>query len=243
MKLVNKFFLVFIAFLLWAAPQYLHAQSVPRVLVFSKTAGYRHTSIEKGVATIHQLGKEHGFHVDHTEDAAWFTKERLAPYQAIIFMSTSGDVFDADQEEAFKAYMKAGGGFVGVHAASTTEYDWPWYGALVGAYFVDHPKIQPAVLHVCDTENPATSSLPNPWKHTDEWYNYRNLNKAVHVLLKVDESSYQGGKNGKDHPIAWCHEYEGGRAFYTGLGHTDAAYDEVLFQQHLLGGIAYAMGK
>lgn len=221
----------------------LHAQVPPKILVFSKTAGYRHKSIEHGVKVLQQLGEEHGITVDHTEDAAWFTGKRLAAYKAIVFLSTSGDVFNRMQEKAFRTYIKSGGGFVGIHAASTTEYHWPWYRKLVGAYFDGHPKVQPAIIDRCDNEHPSTKFLPEHWRHTDEWYNFRKRNTRVHVLLKVDEDSYQGGKHGDDHPIAWYHDYKGGRAFYTALGHSDEAFDEVLLQKHLWGGIVYAMGE
>lgn len=215
----------------------------PRVLVFSKTTGFRHDSIEKGIETVKELGAENGFTVDQTEDANVFTARNLKKYKAIIFLSTTGDVLNDAQQKVFEAYIHHGGGFVGVHAAADTEYDWPWYNKLVGAWFLSHPHQQEATILVLDKQHLATKHLPDTWRRWDEWYNYKNINPDLHVLMKLDEKSYEGGKNGDNHPIAWYHNFEGGRAFYTGLGHTKESYDEAAFRQHLLGGIKYAMGK
>ena len=219
--------------------------ATPRVLVFSKTAGFRHTSIGAGKAAILRLGRENGFDVDTTEDADRFTAEGLAPYRAVVFLSTTGNVLDEAQQAAFERYVRAGGGFVGVHAEADTEYDWPWYGRLVGGYFASHPNnpnVRRAALVVVDRGHAATSALPERWEREDEWYNYKQLNPATRVLVRIDESTYQGGTNGPDHPMVWHHVYDGGRAFYTGLGHTDASFAEPLFLGHLLGGIRWAMG-
>ncbi|MGK5498534.1 ThuA domain-containing protein [Streptomyces sp. URMC 125] len=214
-----------------------------RVLVFSKTAGFRHDSIPDGVAAVRDLGEEHGFTVDATEDAGAFTRGNLARYDAVVFLSTTGDVLNAAQQRAFEHYVGKGGGYVGVHAAADTEYDWPFYGGLVGAHFHSHPHIQPATVDVEDRAHPATAHLGAEWERTDEWYNYRtNPRGQAHVLAALDESSYTGGTMGGDHPIAWCQTWRGGRAFYTGGGHTRESYAEPAFRAHLLGGIRYATG-
>lgn len=216
----------------------------PRVLVFSKTAGFRHDSIPEGVATVKDLGAQHGFAVDATEEAGAFTDAGLARYAAVVFLSTTGDVLDAAQQAAFERYIGAGGGYVGVHAAADTEYDWPFYGGLAGAYFQSHPAIQPATVRVEDRAHPATAHLAPAWDRTDEWYNYRtNPRDRARVLATLDESTYTGGTMGGDHPIAWCQEYRGGRAFYTGGGHTKESYADPAFRTHLLGGIRYAIGE
>ncbi len=213
------------------------------VLVFTKTAGFRHDSIPDGIAAVQALGREHGFAVEATEDAGRFTDEELARYRAVIFLNTTGDVLAADQERAFERYVRRGGGFVGIHSAADTEYDWAWYGDLVGAYFASHPAIQPAQIQVADRVHPATRHLSARWLRRDEWYNYRrNPRGRVHVLATLDEGSYDGGNHGFDHPIAWCHDYDGGRSWYTGGGHTRASYGEPAFMQHILGGIEYATG-
>jgi type 1 glutamine amidotransferase len=213
------------------------------VLVFSKTAGFRHDSIEAGVTAIQDLGEQNNFTVTATEDASAFTADNLARYQAVVFLSTTGDVLDDAQQDAFEQYITAGGGYLGVHAAADTEYDWPFYGELVGAYFESHPEIQPATVVVEDREHDATAHLPAAWQRTDEWYNYRsNPRESVHVLASLDEASYAGGTMGGDHPIAWCQEYEGGRSFYTGLGHSAESFADPDFRAHLLGGVRYAAG-
>lgn len=212
------------------------------ILVFSKTAGFRHGSIPDGVAAIRALGKRMNVRVDHTEDADAFTEPNLARYRAVIFLSTTGDVLDDAQQTAFQSYVEAGGGYVGIHAAADTEYDWPFYGRLVGAYFKSHPAVQQATIRVEDQHHPSTSHLPAPWTRADEWYNYRaNPRENVQVLLSLDEETYQGGDMG-DHPIAWCHQSLGGRAFYTGLGHTRESFRDKAFLQHLAGGILWAAG-
>ncbi|MFD7709395.1 ThuA domain-containing protein [Streptomyces sp. NPDC059786] len=215
-----------------------------RVLVFSKTAGFRHDSIPEGVAAVRELGAVHGFGVDATEDAGAFTARNLARYDAVVFMSTTGDVLDDAQQRAFERYIGRGGAYVGVHAAADTEYDWAFYGGLAGAYFQSHPAIQPATVRVEDRSHPATSGLDPVWNRTDEWYNYRSDPRdRARVLASLDESSYSGGTMNGDHPIAWCQHYRGGRAFYTGGGHTEESYADPAFRQHLLGGIRWAVGE
>lgn len=215
----------------------------PRVLVFSKTAGFVHKSIPDGIAAVQKLGLENGFDVDTTKNAAYFQEDSLKQYSAVIFLNTSGNVLDNRQEAAFERYIQSGGGFVGVHAATDTEYDWRWYGRLVGAYFKSHPKIQDARFIVKDKDFPATSFFPDTvWQRTDELYNFKNMNPDVNVILTVDESSYEGGTHGAHHPMSWYHEYDGGRAFYTELGHTEESYSEENYLRHLLGGIQYAIG-
>ena len=213
------------------------------VLVFSKTNGFRHKSIEKGAQTLKELGRANGFIVLQTENSADFNPTNLKNYKLVVFLSTTMDVLNDQEQDAFKAYINGGGNFMGIHAATDTEYDWPWYGKLVGAYFENHPQQQKARIQVVDRNHPSTKHLKEEWFHFDEWYNFMNLNPKVHVLMKLDESSYDGGTNGDNHPIAWYHTYDGGRAFYTGLGHTEAAFDDADFRQHLLGGIEWCLGR
>ncbi len=215
-----------------------------RVLVFSKTAGYRHDSIPAGLTAIQQLGIDHNFAVDATEDAAQFTTANLALYDAVIFLLTTGNLFDASQKAALEQFIQSGKGWVGVHSASDTEYNWPWYGQLVGTYFLSHHAIQPGTVLTLDRAHPATTSLPERWVRTDEWYNFQtNPRGAVHVLATIDENTIAGGTMGHDHPISWCREFDGGRTFYTAMGHTSGTYSEPEFRAHLLGGIRWAAGR
>ena len=214
----------------------------PKVLIFCKTAGFHHGSIPAGIAAIQKMGAENGFGTDTSTNAALITAANLKQYAAVIFLNTTGDILNAEQQTAFEQYIKNGGGFVGVHAAADTEYEWPWYNGLVGAYFNGHPAQQEAVLHVTDNTHLSTKHLPAQWKRKDEWYNYKSIADDLHVLITIDEKTYTGGTNGDNHPMAWYHSYAGGRAFYTGLGHTDESYTEPMYLQHLLGGIKYATG-
>jgi uncharacterized protein (TIGR03437 family) len=219
------------------------AQSQTAILVFSKTLGFRHDSIPDGIAAMVQLGLANGFVVDATEDGSLFNDANLARYRSVVFLSTTGDVLDATQQAAFERYLQNGGGFVGIHSASDTEYGWPWYGGLVGAYFQGHPDIQPARVRIEDRLHPSTSGLPAEWDRTDEWYNFQtNPRGRVKVLADLDEKTYVGGTMGADHPIAWCQFYGGGRAWYTAGGHTTQSYSEPLFRLHLLGAIQFAAG-
>jgi type 1 glutamine amidotransferase len=225
------------------------AEPAFRVLVFSKTTGFRHDSIPDGVAAIQKLGQEHGFAVDATEDATRFNDADLAKYRTVVFVSTTGDPLDQQSEkDAFQRYIEHGGGYVGIHAAADSGYTWAWYGGLVGAYFNDHPSIQQATVNVVGQGTAATRGLPNRWIRTDEWYNYRsNPRSDVRVLATLDERTYNpvgynGGSMGEDHPIAWCHPYDGGRSFYTGMGHTKESYSDPLFLSHILGGIRMTAG-
>ena len=245
----------------------------PRILIFSKTTGYRHQSIEAGKEALTKLCYENGVLADTTENAAFFNEENLQHYAAVVFLNTNGEVLDPRQEADFERYIQAGGGFMGVHAASATEYTWHWYGGLLGAYFKDHPAIQEVDLNVENCSDPSTRHLNcQPWHWKEELYNFRNYEPDLTVLLTVDETTYKGGsmpitdsgfrfsdslrsaspsaiQNPKSkiqnlkHPLAWHHEYDGGRAFYTALGHIPEAYNDPAFQQHLLGGLLYAVGE
>ena len=215
----------------------------PSILVFYKTNGFYHQSIPAGISAIQKLGNENNILVYPTKDAANFTPDSLKKYAAVVFLNTTGDVLNPEQQIAFENYIKAGKGFVGIHAATDTEYNWPWYNKLVGAYFLDHPQIQKATVQVKDKTHAATRSLPDIWERTDEWYNFKDINPNIKILATLDEKSYSGGKNGDNHPIAWYHEVAGGRSFYTAGGHTNESYSEPLFLQHILGGIQYAIGQ
>jgi uncharacterized protein len=211
---------------------------VARVLVYSRTTGYRHESIPAGIAALRRLGEGAGLAVDATEDPAAFTPGGLSRYAALVFLSTSGDVLADAGRDALAQYMATGGAWLGVHGASTTEYDWPYFGGLAGARFARHPPEQTATVTVEDPGHPATSHLPPAWAWHDEWYAFRdNPRPRVRVLLTVDEATYEGGTMGADHPVAWCHEYGGGRCFYTALGHAPRTFADPAFLNHLGGAL------
>ncbi len=211
------------------------------VLVFTKTEGFRHESIETGVETIRELGFSNGFEVVNSEDASMFSKVSLSKFDLVIFLNTTGDILNDEQQANFEEFIQNGGSFMGIHSATDTEYHWSWYGKLVGAYFLSHPNQTEAdVIQVNDLHS-STKHLPKIWTRFDEWYNYKSISPDIDVLLELDESSYYGGSNGTFHPIAWCQEFDGGRMFYTGGGHTIEAYSESNFRMHLLGGINYCL--
>jgi len=216
-----------------------------RVLVFSKTLGYRHDSITNGIEAITNLGKKNGFAVDATEDSTTFTTTNLARYRAIVFLSATGNVLNHDQEDALKNYITGGGGFAAIHGAlfgpKACEDQWAWYGEMFCCAFTNHSSSQLAVVNIEDARHPSTVGLPDRWQHTDEWYNFTGTPRGcAHILATVDEATYHGGKMGADHPIAWCRPVGKGRMWYTAMGHTKDNYREPLFLQHILGGIRYA---
>jgi len=219
-------------------------QESTRALLFSETQGFRHSSIESALVALEELSATNSITTARAADSAGlFTDENLARYDVVVWALTSGDVLNDAEQAAFERYIRAGGGFAGIHAASDTEYDWPWYGALVGAYFARHPVIQTATQIVENNTHPSTAHLSAIWTRTDEWYDYNeNPRSRVNVLLTLDENSYSDGGMGADHPSAWYHEYDGGRSWYTGGGHTEESYSEVEFREHLLGGLRYAAG-
>ena len=213
------------------------------VLVYTRTTGYRHASIPAATAALRELGQAHGFEVETSEDPAVFTDASLAGRSAVLFLSTSGDVLTPDGRAALRRWCSDGGGFMGVHSAACTEYDWPYYGELLGARFAGHPDLQPGTVLVEDRNHPAMSHLPPQWEWNDEWYDFRsNPRPGVHVLATIDESGYEGGSMGTDHPLVWCRERGAGRSFYTALGHADDAYTDPAFRSHLLGGLRWAAG-
>ena len=254
MRLFQKYSLLFLltAFMATAQqntepPESSTTAAVPElVLIYSKTEGYRHQSIEKGVLTLKQLGRANGFIVLQTETASDINPENLKNYKLVVFLSTTQDVLNDTQQLAFERYIKNGGSFLGIHAAADTEYEWSWYGKLVGGYFESHPNnpnVRKASIQRIDKTHASSSHLPDTWVRNDEWYNYKNLNPAMNVVLNLDESTYEGGTNGENHPIAWYHEFDGGRAYYTGGGHTEESFDEPEFRQHLLGAIEWCLKR
>jgi type 1 glutamine amidotransferase len=229
----------------------------PKIMVYCKIGadkkgnrGYQHASIPVAMTAILKLGSQNGFDAEISGDPADFNDATLKKYKAVIFVSTTSDCIPTDDEKAaFKRYIEAGGGYVGIHAATDANYDWQWYGDLAGGYFKGHPGGSPlATLDVVDSTSIATKFLPRRWTRKDEWYHFKYLAKDIHVLIKLDETSFQYDpkdehlKMGPNHPMAWWHDFDGGRAFYTELGHTSESYADPLYLQHLLGGIQYAMG-
>lgn len=219
-----------------------------KILVFSKTDGFRHDSIEDGKSMLESIGAGNNWQVDLTENANDFSASNLAQYRVIVWLSTTGNVLNESQQQAFEDYLESGGGYVGIHAAADCETpdQWgsQWYRDVVGAQFRSHPNQQTATIEIEDGNHPATAHLNNTWEKFDEWYNYgRNpRDEGVNVLMTLDESSYNPGDGamGNDHPISWNQDVELGRVFYTGLGHTEASYSNSDFRKHVEGGIIWA---
>lgn len=256
-SLINKGVLVLVLFQLSCATPY---NEIPPpdpgpldglgVLVFTKIAGFRHNSIETGVATLQRIGEERGWTVIETQNGAAFNAEFLSRFDVVVWLSTTWDVLNLEQEKAFESFIEGGGGYVGVHAASDTEYEWEWYSYLVGAYLTGHPSfpnIRNADVFIEDPDHPTTFFLPQIWNRDDEWYSFDKNprdNPSLRILASLDEGSYDPGNYAMgDHPVIWCQEVENGRAFYTALGHTAESFSERNYLLHLTAAIEWAAGS
>lgn len=237
------FLLLAAALLVMNLPCQVSAQAKFKVLIFCKTSGYHHTIIPQAIAEIAKLGAQNGFDVDASEDSVFINDENLKQYKVVIFNNTTGNIFGPAQEAAFERYIRAGGGWLGLHSAADTEYDWKWFDDLLGgAHFKTHPKQQKATVIVEDKKNPATEMLPDKWEIFDELYSFKQSPRGkVTVLASLDEKTYTGGGMG-DHPIIWCSKYDGGRVMYNGLGHTREVCTSPLYVKSLLGGILWCAG-
>ncbi|MFK7983953.1 MAG: ThuA domain-containing protein [Saprospiraceae bacterium] len=221
-----------------------------KVLLFTKTAGFHHKSIHEGVAGMRSLAKRHNFQLAWHEDAGRMNDKNLAEFDVIVFLNTTGDILNAEQQKSMEKFIQSGKGFVGIHSAADTEYEWPWYTKMVGRMFKIHPAQQTAMLDVVDSNFPGMGRMPKRLMWTDEWYQYGEEKiDDLKYLVAVDEQTFDpyakwGDNEGKGmgdfHPISWYHEYDGGRAFYTGLGHIPAIYSDPIFLDHLYGGIYWA---
>ncbi|MEM1179907.1 MAG: ThuA domain-containing protein [Acidobacteriota bacterium] len=217
------------------------------ILVFTRTEGFTHGSISDGVTMLLSIASELNATVTETSSTALFTPQNLSNYDVVVWLSTTGDVLDDPEQAAFEGYIRAGGGYVGIHAAADCEYDWPWYGELLGngAWFLNHPSIQTATLER-EGADPLDPGFPDAQTDfEDEWYNFQaNPRPAVQVLMTLDEDSYDpgGGAMGEDHPITWAHEFDGGRAFYTGLGHRSQTFQDARFRAQIRNAIQWTSG-
>lgn len=221
-----------------------------KAMVFTKVAGFHHTSVNEGVDALRKLASRNEFSLDWHQNANKFNEENLAKYDVVIFLMTTGDILNEKQQTAFEKFIQSGKGFVGIHTASDTEYDWPWYNQLVGRMFQIHPRKQTAMIKVEDRNFPGMQLMPDSRWWTDEWYQFgeekaNNLN----YLVTVDESTYdaktkRGGNvnegMGDFHPISWYHDHDGGRSFYTAMGHIASTYEDAIFLEHIYGGIFWA---
>lgn len=228
----------------------LHGQVQFKALLITKTQGWHHDALTAAVPAMRALAKRHHFQVDRHQDGEKLNSEQLSRYDVVIMLSTTGDIFDDEEQAAFEAFIRAGNGFVGIHAASDTEYEWPWYNQLVGRMFRIHPVIQTAMLEVEDAAFPGLELWPKRMMWTDEWYEFDEEKvEGLNYILSVDERTYRpeadwgrvaGDGMGDFHPIAWYHEFDGGRSFYTALGHMPEIYSEKNFLDHVFGGIYWA---
>lgn len=221
-----------------------------KVLLFTKMDGFHHKAVNEGVAAIRKMAEKHHFAVDWHEDSSKFSDDNLEQYDVIFFLLTTGDILNDEQQAAMEKFIQSGKGFVGVHSASDTEYDWDWYTQMVGRTFHIHPVIQTAELEVLDRDFPGTERMPDKFWWTDEFYEFgAERIDSLNYILSIDETTYdpsadwgrvEGDGMGDFHPLAWYHEYDGGRAFYTALGHVPATYSDELFLEHVYGGLMWA---
>ena len=208
------------------------------VLVITETKGWVHDSIESGLKLIQNIGNKNNFNVYHSDNSSVITYKNLKEIKTIIFLNTTEEILTDVEQKVMESFIKSGKGFVGVHAAADTEYNWQWYGKLVGAYYRNHPEVMNG--KILTINHKITNHLDSEWEIEDEWYNFDYVNYDINILLNLDEDSYIGGEHPDYHPITWYHEYDGGRSFYTGLGHTKEVYEDERFIKLLEKGILYA---
>lgn len=221
-----------------------------KALLITATQGWHHESLHYGVVALKDLAQKQEFTLDVFQNPKSFTDENLKQYNVVIFLNTTGNVFDSAQQRVMERFVQSGKGFVGIHSASDTEYDWPWYTRLVGRMFRIHPPVQTARLQVKDESFPGLQAFANGALWTDEWYDFGpEQSKGLQYILAVDESSYNPKAKtpsvettgmGAFHPVAWYQLFDGGRSFYTALGHLPANYSDAGFLQHLYAGIRWA---
>ena len=239
---------VFLIFLMTASVGLL-AQK--RLLIYTHNGeGFVHDNISASVEALQKLAAENGYEIQHTDAPSFFTPENLKGIDCIIFSNSNNEAFTSQsQRDAFQKYIQSGGGFVGIHSASGSERDWPWFWAMLGGKFVRHPELQSFEMKVMDHANPATSFLEDIWKWEDECYYFDHLNPDIHILLAADLSTIEDMTKTNFHgnkdfaPIAWVHEYDGGRQFFTALGHKSEYYQGTIFLKHLLGGIKWVLNE
>jgi type 1 glutamine amidotransferase len=224
-----------------------------KVLVYTKNNPdlYVHANIPYAIAAIQKMGEENGFAVDVSDDPATFTDNNLAQYDALIFANSNNEAFNTEaQRQALQNYIHNGGGFVGIHSASGSERTWPWFSALLGGNFERHAPQQDFTVNVVDRGHPSTAFLPEKWEIvSDECYYQDELSPGIHVLLAVDLNTiedqgkveYPGTIFADRFPLAWYQEFEGGRSWYTALGHRPEEYSDPMFVRHILGGIQWAV--
>ncbi len=225
----------------------------PRVLVYQKNGkGFAHDNLAASAVAIQELGKQNGFSVDVSTNPAVFADETLKNYRALIFANSNNEAFDNEnQRAAFQRFIRNGGGFMGIHSSTGSERQWTYFQEMQGAKFFRHSPLQKFTVNVIETNHPSTAHLTNIWPWEDECYFFTNVNPGIKVLLVADTASLKdpklttaaGQKSNGAFPLAWCHEFDGGRVFYTSLGHKIGYYSDPLFRTHLLGGIQWVLGK
>ncbi|SHH34869.1 ThuA domain-containing protein [Wenyingzhuangia marina] len=233
-----------LAMLLLLTTMLVNAQQIS-VLVFSKTAGYRHESIETGIEALKKMAEENKWKITFSEDASIFNNKDLASFNTLLFLNTTGDILNEGQQKAMKKFIESGNGFVGVHAATDTEMEWEWYGEMTGAVFKNHPKIQKATVKLNKKEqHVATIHLKDQEVFLDEWYNFHlPVSNKIKVLATLDESSYTGEQMGVSHPIIWYQIFHGARIFYTGMGHTKESFSDIRFLNQLKNAVIWTSAK
>ncbi|MES2478837.1 MAG: ThuA domain-containing protein [Bacteroidota bacterium] len=208
-------------------------------MLFTKANGFYHESISSGIEMFQSNGTQWGIELFETDKSSAFTEDNLQQYQLIVFLNNTGNLFSDEERLALQSYIRKGGAILGIHAATDAEYDWPWYGQMLGARFKDHPAVQEAICNTILLSHPSVQGMPEQWLHVDEWYNFSSLASDNHTVLTVDENSYIGGSHGAHHPVSWYREFEGGKIFYTAMGHNKESYQEPIFVKHIAGAVEW----
>jgi type 1 glutamine amidotransferase len=237
--------LIIVILILFFNSSSFSAQEKPKnVLIFSKTEAFRHSSISKGKDFFSDMGKKNHWEMTFSENSELFSDKSLANYDVIVFLNTTGNILNDNEQEALKGYLESGKGFVGIHSAAYTEVDWKWYTNMIGTSLDTHVKEINAELSArLDTKHPALEGWNEKEVFFTEWYNFKQpIGKHINILTTLNEDSYKGLKMNSSHPISWYHLYDGGKVFYTELGHSEATYDDLRFYNHIQGALQWVLG-
>jgi len=255
MKISYRYILLSLVLILTSCLTYAQQSEVKwkntKVLVYTKNGkGYVHDNIESSVKCIQKLGQEKGFTVVASDDPSVFTEDNLKQYTFLLFANTNNDVFDTNEQRlAFRKYIEAGGGFVGLHSALGTERNWAWFKMMLGGSFAWHPKFQSLTLKVIDATHASAKGLPGSWTKEDECYFLKEMYPGINVILAHDLTSLRkddeekvktaSGSFNRYYPAAWYQHYDGGTVWITTLGHDKKDYEDPTYLNHIFQGMQF----
>ncbi|WP_458388926.1 ThuA domain-containing protein [Sphingomonas sp. F9_3S_D5_B_2] len=220
------------------------------ILIYSGTTGYRHESIPAGIKAVTAIASRRGLKVEASEDPNVFSAGNLQRFRAIVLLSCTTDPKNPASEwlvgarrDALQGFVRHGGGILAIHAAADSHYNWPWYGKMIGGHFARHPTGTPqGIVHVTPGLGSIVAGLGATKSRTDEWYYFDDYDPTSRLLMTLDPASISE-KDVNPNPASWTREVEGGRVFYTAMGHTRESYSDPWFLRHLANGLDWVLNR